>query len=592
MPDEADYTQVVLREIYDPAHAQGLFGLTWDHSEPMLSTYMMWLSVKLIGEAHLVLAMRAIGALVSVVMLVPFYLLARARFSTWVAFNTTLLFSLSYWGLNFARTAWSNNHIMFFGLMALWLLERAWRTQKLRYYALAGVFTALCALGYPAGKVWVGLILAGLPIAAITGSVVLRKRGWLRLLAGYAILIAVALLVFWPQVQTIRDHWDLYTERTTTVNVLNTKLPYHERTTSEDVARYQLEKTLHAFVFFDDAGGNNRYQPQGDPFIDEITRVLFLCGLLVAGVLWRRMLIWLPLYGGGLVLSTLTIEPPDGARVLLILPAIYMVVGCALHLVEWLLTHFRTKPVLWALVALGIGGIALGNWARYVGWMEDPRTRAARQPVVYLSEIDLWRSRIIEHVSKSTGFLTVGAWRNERDNPANDPASDVSLKTRQEQVLRNPTDVGAHLDLSYSYGLRKNYQAAILEIQEVIRLRPNELSQYHRLGDLYLQVNQPDKALNAYREGLRLFPNVASAYLKYGIEMGKLGNLTEAKASLTRATQLDPKMTEAYLRMGEVLLKAGDRDGAIAAYEKAVAIGGANDGWGRDAATRLKDLKK
>ncbi|MEX2527821.1 MAG: tetratricopeptide repeat protein [Gemmatimonadota bacterium] len=84
-----------------------------------------------------------------------------------------------------------------------------------------------------------------------------------------------------------------------------------------------------------------------------------------------------------------------------------------------------------------------------------------------------------------------------------------------------------------------------------------------RLGDLYLEADEPGRAAEEFREGLAIRPHfvdirsrLASAYL----EMGELGR---ARRELEEALQRNPEFTAARIRLGVVLQRLGDRDGAI-----------------------------
>ena len=75
-----------------------------------------------------------------------------------------------------------------------------------------------------------------------------------------------------------------------------------------------------------------------------------------------------------------------------------------------------------------------------------------------------------------------------------------------------------------------------------------------------------DKAVSDYDEAIRLDPHYAPSYLNRGLEYRNKGNWQKAISDLTEAIRLDPNNADAYKNRGSTYLRAGDSDKAYADF--------------------------
>ncbi len=98
-----------------------------------------------------------------------------------------------------------------------------------------------------------------------------------------------------------------------------------------------------------------------------------------------------------------------------------------------------------------------------------------------------------------------------------------------------------------------------------------------RQGDLYLRLNQPDRALEAYEQALALSPNDADALLglaqAYALRGGGVdrADFANAETRLRRAAQLLPDSVNVALALGDLYTAYGRHDDAAAQYRQALA---------------------
>jgi tetratricopeptide (TPR) repeat protein len=64
---------------------------------------------------------------------------------------------------------------------------------------------------------------------------------------------------------------------------------------------------------------------------------------------------------------------------------------------------------------------------------------------------------------------------------------------------------------------KKEYDKAISDYTEAIRLKPDAADAYYNRGIAYDDKNEHDKAISDYTEAIRLKPDAASAYYNRGL---------------------------------------------------------------------------
>jgi len=95
---------------------------------------------------------------------------------------------------------------------------------------------------------------------------------------------------------------------------------------------------------------------------------------------------------------------------------------------------------------------------------------------------------------------------------------------------------------------------------------------HHNMGSAYLRRQMDDKALAAYQESIRLEPNIIGSYIKIGGIYHSRGEYEKALEVLHEAARIDPEYAFIYKAMGVVNIGAKRYKDAIKAYEKAIEL--------------------
>jgi tetratricopeptide (TPR) repeat protein len=88
----------------------------------------------------------------------------------------------------------------------------------------------------------------------------------------------------------------------------------------------------------------------------------------------------------------------------------------------------------------------------------------------------------------------------------------------------------------------------------------------------YAQHGQPERAIPLLERATAAWPRGAQFHLQLGIALHQAGRSAEAEAPLARALALDPKLELAQYFLGLTRTAQGDPEGAIAAFDRALAL--------------------
>ncbi|TAL12465.1 MAG: tetratricopeptide repeat protein [Nitrospirae bacterium] len=178
------------------------------------------------------------------------------------------------------------------------------------------------------------------------------------------------------------------------------------------------------------------------------------------------------------------------------------------------------------------------------------------------------------------------------------PPGAPPVEERLAAVRRAPTDPRARLELGLAYLQAEEYDFAMAELVEAIRLNPDNKdnlaarANYH-LGVALLAIDRAALAVNAFREALTLGWRDAGVYLALGQALTGQGKFDEAIAQYREALRLAPGTTEAHAGLGLAYEASGRVDEAVAQYERYLQSAPATDDHGVDAIRqRLAKLKE
>lgn len=129
-----------------------------------------------------------------------------------------------------------------------------------------------------------------------------------------------------------------------------------------------------------------------------------------------------------------------------------------------------------------------------------------------------------------------------------------------------------HKNHARAHYAKGEYDEAIYELGEAIKLAPRDATAYAGRGDVWYRKEQYGKAIADYDEALKLDPNDALTYNNRGLAWSQSGNLDRALADYNEAIRNDPKHAPLYLNRGTVWRQKRDYDRSIQDYSRCIEL--------------------
>lgn len=119
--------------------------------------------------------------------------------------------------------------------------------------------------------------------------------------------------------------------------------------------------------------------------------------------------------------------------------------------------------------------------------------------------------------------------------------------------------------------LTKNYDKTLEEAQKVLKTDPNNTVMNRLRAYSYLELGQPEKALEAIEEYMKKVDSsklIAEDYEYHGRILNKNKKYKEASESLKKAIEVEPERIELYQELATAYAQQGEYEKAVEVYEK------------------------
>ncbi|MFL6521672.1 MAG: tetratricopeptide repeat protein [Chthoniobacterales bacterium] len=139
-----------------------------------------------------------------------------------------------------------------------------------------------------------------------------------------------------------------------------------------------------------------------------------------------------------------------------------------------------------------------------------------------------------------------------------------------------------------SYGGKGDWDRALRDYEEAVRLVPNNADALTNRGNAYAHKRQLDKSTTDYNEAIRLNPKLFQAFYNRALNYLATADLNRALADLTECIRLNPKFEQAYEKRAIVFVRLKRRDEGLRDAEMAVSLNPDNaDAYHRRAEVRM-----
>jgi tetratricopeptide (TPR) repeat protein len=223
-----------------------------------------------------------------------------------------------------------------------------------------------------------------------------------------------------------------------------------------------------------------------------------------------------------------------------------------------------------------------GAWVK-----EDDVVKLADAPAYYTTLINRTPNYPAAYVLRGLSWMLKGDYDN-------------ALKDTSEAIRLEPSSSLAYMLRGKIHYLLHHWDLAIDDFTESIRLDSNNLVAYNDRGVSWNAKSEFQKAYDQFNEVLRMNPNNALAYSNRGANWYDQQQYEKALADMNKAVELDPKFAGAYANRGTALDRTGDYPRALEDYDRAIKLAphewGGYNGWARVLSTsphpQLRDGRK
>ena len=149
---------------------------------------------------------------------------------------------------------------------------------------------------------------------------------------------------------------------------------------------------------------------------------------------------------------------------------------------------------------------------------------------------------------------------------------DEATETYKKVAELDSNEVEAHLGLGLVYNQKKMWKEAEEVLARAIKLRPDDASVQHALGEALLGLGRSDEALTALKESTRLDPRDADAWLVLGRAYLAQKLLAPAADAFKTVIRYDPHNPLAHAYLGMVEYRNGRMNDAKESAEMALRL--------------------
>ena len=144
--------------------------------------------------------------------------------------------------------------------------------------------------------------------------------------------------------------------------------------------------------------------------------------------------------------------------------------------------------------------------------------------------------------------------------------------------IRSGRFTGTNLAVAYSnrglaYKSKGQWDRAIADFSEAIRLRPDFVTAFNNRGNTYYGKGQFDRAIKDYDKAIRLKPDLAEAFSNRGNVYRKKGQFDRAIKDYDKAIHLKPEDGQIFANRGLAYEKKGAPTQALRDFKRARALG-------------------
>ncbi len=143
-----------------------------------------------------------------------------------------------------------------------------------------------------------------------------------------------------------------------------------------------------------------------------------------------------------------------------------------------------------------------------------------------------------------------------------------AIRRHREVIKEHPDNALAHYHLGFAEGLIGEHRQELSEYQAAVRLGLSDWDLFLNLGLLYLEINQPDTAIDVLQLATLLAPEHPETHYNLGIAYERRGKLKQAEQEILLSLRLDPLQVDARNQLGVIYAEEGNYSRARAEWQE------------------------
>jgi tetratricopeptide (TPR) repeat protein len=155
------------------------------------------------------------------------------------------------------------------------------------------------------------------------------------------------------------------------------------------------------------------------------------------------------------------------------------------------------------------------------------------------------------------------------------PAEPSAVST--SAPAQDSENVAAHLEAAAAYYANGEYDKAIIELEKVIELEPDNADAYTNLALSYFKNGDYENAVTTWTEVIKFNPAEAAPYYERGMSYFNLKKYEQAITDLTQAIDLDPTNADAYKVRGKSYAFMKNYEQAITDFTQTIKLDPTSD---------------
>jgi tetratricopeptide (TPR) repeat protein len=148
-----------------------------------------------------------------------------------------------------------------------------------------------------------------------------------------------------------------------------------------------------------------------------------------------------------------------------------------------------------------------------------------------------------------------------------------AIEDFNQAIRLQPDDVAVHDNRGSAYYSMGQYQSAVEDYTMVIRITPNDSNAYNNRGNAYYGLGQYQRAIEDFNQTIRLNQQDALAYNDRGFAYTQLGQYQPAIDDFNKAISLKSNYADAYANRGFTYFSQGNNKPGCADAKKACEFG-------------------